>query len=190
MNDNPVNLKGLETIYSFSKKNKQSLPPVEKWNPPFCGDIDMKILRHGKWFYMGSEIKRPAMVKLFSSILRLDEDACYYLVTPVEKVRIQVEDAPFVAVSLNKVEISSKTGYLFKTNLNEEILLSKENPLTIKIGENGFLFKDNNELIEKIEKAMNLNSSEKDKIVISALEKIEKSYSIMQMYLSINKAYN
>ena len=85
---------------------------------------------------MGSEIKRPAMVKLFSSILRLDEDACYYLVTPVEKVRIQVEDAPFVAVSLNKVEISSKTGYLFKTNLNEEILLSKDNPLTIKIGEN------------------------------------------------------
>ena len=70
------------------------------------------------------------------SILRLDEDACYYLVTPVEKVRIQVEDAPFVAVSLNKVEISSKTGYLFKTNLNEEILLSKDNPLTIKIGEN------------------------------------------------------
>ena len=136
MNDNQVNLKGLETIYSFSKKNKQSLPPVEKWNPPFCGDIDMKILRNGKWFYMGSEIKRPAMVKLFSSILRLDEDACYYLVTPVEKVRIQVEDAPFVAVSLNKVEISSKTGYLFKTNLNEEILLSKENPLTIKIGEN------------------------------------------------------
>ena len=72
MNDNPVNLKGLETIYSFSKKNKQSLPPVEKWNPPFCGDIDMKILRNGICFYMGSEIKRPAMVKLFSSILRLD----------------------------------------------------------------------------------------------------------------------
>ena len=50
MNDNPVNLKGLETIYSFSKKNKQSLPPVEKWNPPFCGDIDMKILRNGNGF--------------------------------------------------------------------------------------------------------------------------------------------
>ena len=136
MSENPVNLKGLETIYSFSKKNKQSIPPVEKWDPPFCGDIDMKILRNGKWFYMGSEIKRPAMVKLFSSILRLDKDKCYYLVTPVEKVRIKVEDVPFVAISINKININGKIGYTFKTNLNEEILLSRENPLTIKIAKN------------------------------------------------------
>ena len=136
MSENPVNLKGLETIYSFSKKNKQSIPPVEKWDPPFCGEIDMKILRNGKWFYMGSEIKRPAMVKLFSSILRLDKDKCYYLVTPVEKVRIKVEDVPFVAISINKININGKIGYTFKTNLNEEILLSRENPLTIKIAKN------------------------------------------------------
>ena len=136
MSENPVNLKGLETIYSFSKKNKQSIPPVEKWDPPFCGEIDMKILRNGKWFYMGSEIKRPAMVKLFSSILRLDKDKCYYLVTPVEKVRIKVEDVPFVAISINKININGKFGYTFKTNLNEEILLSRENPLTIKIAKN------------------------------------------------------
>ena len=89
MSDDPVNLKGIETIYSFSKSNKKSLPPIEKWNPPFCGDIDMKISKSGKWYYMGSEIKRPAMVKLFSGILRLDSDNSYYLVTPVEKVRIQ-----------------------------------------------------------------------------------------------------
>lgn len=136
MTDQPVNLKGLETIYSYSKKNNKSYPPVEKWNPPFCGDIDMKILRNGKWFYMGSEIKRPAMVKLFSSILRLDEDGEYYLVTPVEKVRIQVEDAPFVAVSLNKIDESGQNSFLFKTNLNEEVVLSKKNSLIIKINNN------------------------------------------------------
>ncbi len=136
MTDQPVNLKGLETIYSYSKKNSKSYPPVEKWNPPFCGDIDMKILRNGKWFYMGSEIKRPAMVKLFSSILRLDEDGDYYLVTPVEKVRIQVEDAPFVAVSLDKIDESGQDSFLFKTNLNEEVVLSKKNSLIIKIDNN------------------------------------------------------
>ena len=96
----------------------------------------MKILRNGKWFYMGSEIKRPAMVKLFSSILRLDEDGDYYLVTPVEKVRIQVEDAPFVAVSLKKIDESGQNSFLFKTNLNEEVVLSKKNSLIIKINNN------------------------------------------------------
>ena len=125
--------KGLETIYEFSKKEKNSLPPVDKWNPEFCGDIDMKIMRNGKWFYMGTEIKRPAMVKLFSGILRLDSDNCYYLVTPVEKVRISVEDAPFIATSLIS-ENKDNINYLyFITNVNEKILLTKNNPLEIKI---------------------------------------------------------
>ena len=72
------------------------MPPVHKWNPPFLGDIDMRIARDGTWYYLGAPIKRPAMVKLFSSILRKDGDD-YVLVTPVEKVGITVEDAPFVA---------------------------------------------------------------------------------------------
>ena len=125
--------KGLETIYEFSKKEKNSLPPVDKWNPEFCGDIDMKIMRNGKWFYMGTEIKRPAMVKLFSGILKLESDNCYYLVTPVEKVRISVEDAPFIATSLIS-ENKDNINYLyFITNVNEKILLTKNNPLEIKI---------------------------------------------------------
>ena len=134
MTDNQFTfVKGLETIYEFSKKEKNSLPPVDKWNPDFCGDIDMRIMRNGKWFYMGSEIKRPAMIKLFSRILRLDEDNHYYLVTPVEKVRIQVEDAPFVATSIHQ-EIKNGIKYLyFTTNLNEKILLSNQNPIDIKI---------------------------------------------------------
>lgn len=126
-------VKGLETIYEFSKKEKNSLPPVDKWNPDFCGDIDMRIMRNGKWFYMGSEIKRPAMIKLFSRILRLDEDNHYYLVTPVEKVRIQVEDAPFVATSINQETKNGIKNLYFTTNLNEEILLSNQNPIDIKI---------------------------------------------------------
>ncbi len=136
MSDDPVNLKGIETIYSFSKSNKKSLPPIEKWNPPFCGDIDMTISKSGKWYYMGSEIKRPAMVKLFSSILRLESDNSYYLVTPVEKVRIQVEDAPFVAVAITKEQSEGMNTVTFWTNLNDEIVLSKENPLSIEIKKN------------------------------------------------------
>ena len=136
MSDNPVNLKGIETIYSFSKSNKKSLPPIEKWNPPFCGDIDMTITKSGKWYYMGSEIKRPAMVKLFSGILRLESDNSYYLVTPVEKVRIQVEDAPFVAVAITKEQSEGMNTVTFRTNLNDEIVLSKENPLSIEIKKN------------------------------------------------------
>ena len=74
-----------------------ALPPVEQWNPPFCGDIDMRIARDGTWFYNGTPIARPALVRLFSTILRKDPDG-YFLVTPVEKVGIKVEDAPFLAV--------------------------------------------------------------------------------------------
>ena len=125
--------KGLETIYEFSKQQKNSLPPVDKWNPEFCGDIDMKIMRNGKWFYMGTEIKRPAMVKLFSGILRLDSDNFYYLVTPVEKVRISVEDAPFIATSLISENKDNINHLYFITNVNEKILLTKNNPLEIKI---------------------------------------------------------
>ena len=136
MSDNIINLKGIETIYDFSKRKNKGIPPVEKWNPPFCGDIDMHILRNGKWTYMGSEIKRPAMIKLFSNIIRLDDDGHYYLVTPVEKVRIKVDDVPFVAVSMNKIEDEGVSYLSFTTNVQDEIILSKENPIEIVISDN------------------------------------------------------
>ena len=136
MSDNIINLKGIETIYDFSKRKKKGIPPVEKWNPPFCGDIDMHILRNGKWTYMGSEIKRPAMIKLFSNIIRLDDDGYYYLVTPVEKVRIKVDDVPFVAVSMNKTEDEGINCLSFTTNVQDEVTLSKENPIEIIINDN------------------------------------------------------
>ena len=136
MSDNIINLKGIETIYDFSKRKKKGIPPVEKWNPPFCGDIDMHILRNGKWTYMGSEIKRPAMIKLFSNIIRLDDDGHYYLVTPVEKVRIKVDDVPFVAVSMNKIKDEGVNCLSFITNVQDEVTLSKENPIEIIINDN------------------------------------------------------
>ena len=137
MSDHIINLKGIETIYDFSKRKKKGIPPVEKWNPPFCGDIDMHILRNGKWTYMGTEIKRPAMIKLFSNIVRLDEDGHYYLVTPVEKVRIKVDDVPFVAVSMNKIKEEGVNCLSFMTNVQDEVTLSKENPIEIVINNNG-----------------------------------------------------
>tara|TARA_Y100001970_G_scaffold29536_1_gene36518 strand:- start:441 stop:1025 length:585 start_codon:yes stop_codon:yes gene_type:complete len=136
MSDHIINLKGIETIYDFSKRKKKGIPPVEKWNPPFCGEIDMHILRNGKWTYMGSEIKRPAMIKLFSNIVRLDEDGHYYLVTPVEKVRIKVDDVPFVAVSMKKIKEEGVNCLSFTTNVQDEVTLSKENPIEIVINDN------------------------------------------------------
>ena len=136
MSDQIINLKGIETIYDFNKRKKKGIPPVEKWNPPFCGEIDMHILRNGKWTYMGSEIKRPAMIKLFSNIIRLDNDGHYYLVTPVEKVRIKVDDVPFIAVSMKKIKDKGVNYLSFMTNVQDEVILSKENPIEIVINDN------------------------------------------------------
>ena len=92
------------------------LPPVHLWNPPFCGDIDMRIAADGTWFYNGTPIGRPAMVRLFSTILKREGDA-YFLVTPVEKCGIRVDDAPFAAV-----EMRSAPGALdFRTNVGDWI---------------------------------------------------------------------
>ena len=181
--------KGLETIYEFSKQQKNSLPPVDKWNPKFCGDIDMKIMRNGKWFYMGTEIKRPAMIKLFSGILRLDSDNFYYLVTPVEKVRISVEDAPFIATSLISENKDNINHLYFITNVNEKILLTKNNPLEIKINNiteepSPYIFvrKNLKALIsrsvfyELIELASKKNIDGKDCLVIDSAGEVFKLY--------------
>ncbi|KEQ11531.1 DUF1285 domain-containing protein [Endozoicomonas numazuensis] len=128
MSDQPVSPGKLaESLKSLQKQ--KGLPPVHLWNPDFCGDIDMKICRDGSWMYMGSPIARESMVKLFSTILRHDDDDCFYLVTPVEKVRIQVEDAPFVAVSVE----SKESGMVFTTNVGDEVILNQEHPLWVEV---------------------------------------------------------
>jgi len=104
----------------------KGLPPVHLWNPPFCGDLDMRIARDGTWFYLGTPIGRPGLVKLFSSIIRRDGDD-YFLVTPVEKVGITVDDAPFVAIDFNL----KGDDLIFETNVGEFVTASKENPIRV-----------------------------------------------------------
>ncbi len=87
-------------------------PPVERWNPPFCGDLDMRIAADGTWFYLKTPIGRPALVKLFASVLKREGDN-YFLVTPVEKCGIKVDDAPFLAVELNVEETPRRAGAQF-----------------------------------------------------------------------------
>lgn len=102
-----------------SLSGKDKLPPVEQWNPSFCGDIPLEIKANGQWFYMGTPIGRMALVKLFSSVLKI-ENKCFYLVTPVEKVGIQVEDAPFVVTQWRE-----EGDYLvFGTSLGDEVVAS------------------------------------------------------------------
>jgi hypothetical protein len=106
--------------------------PVHLWNPPFCGDIDMRIARDGTWYYQGTPINRPAMVKLFSNVL-LREGDDYFLVTPVEKVGIRVEDAPFLAVSL-EVEGKGEAQVLRITTSTDDVFeLGAEHPLRVEI---------------------------------------------------------
>ena len=105
---------------------KGGLPPVHLWNPPHCGDIDMRIARDGTWFYLGTPIGRPGLVKLFSTILRKDGDD-YVLVTPVEKVGIKVDDAPFVAVDFNR----RGAGLEFETNVGDRMVAGADHPIRV-----------------------------------------------------------
>jgi len=105
----------------------KGLPPVHLWNPPFCGDLDIRIARDGTWFYLGTPIGRPALVKLFSSILK-KEAGKYYLLTPVEKVGIQVDDAPFVAV-----DVDHRDGDLhFTTQVGDTMIAGPDHPIRVE----------------------------------------------------------
>ena len=105
----------------------KGLPPVHLWNPPFCGDLDIRIARDGTWFYLGTPIGRPALVKLFSSILK-KEAGKYYLVTPIEKVGIQVDDAPFVAV-----DVDHRDGDLhFTTQVGDTMIAGPDHPIRVE----------------------------------------------------------
>jgi hypothetical protein len=106
-------------------------PPVHEWNPPFCGDLDMRIARDGTWFYLGTPIGRPELVRLFSTILRKDDDK-YVLVTPVEKVGITVDDAPFVAVDFEVEGKGEAQELVFETNVGDRMVAGPENPIRVE----------------------------------------------------------
>lgn len=121
-------VEGLEGMATAVKSAGRGLPPVHLWNPPFCGDIDMRIAADGTWFYMKTPIGRPALVQLFSSVLKREDDK-YFLVTPVEKVGIVVDDAPFVAVELKIHDRGENRVLEFRTNAEEWIACDRDHPL-------------------------------------------------------------
>ncbi len=120
-----------DTIAQAAKAaSKRGLPPVHLWNPEFCGDLDMRIARDGTWFYLGTPIGRKPLVKLFSSILRKDGDD-YFLVTPVEKVGITVDDAPFVAIDFEPDGKGEAQNLTFVTQVDDEAVAGPDNPIRV-----------------------------------------------------------
>lgn len=105
----------------------KGLPPVHLWNPPHCGDIDIRIARDGVWFHEGTPIGREALVRLFSTILRRDPDG-FHLVTPVEKMRITVEDAPFIAVRVDR----DGEALRFVTNVGDEVEAGPDHAIRVE----------------------------------------------------------
>jgi len=108
------------------------LPPVNDWHPELTREIDMRIARNGDWFYNGSIIPRKRMVKLFSTVLRCDSDGETYLVTPQERLRIQVEDAPFTAVLLHKEGTGETQGLVLTTNTEDKVLAGQHHPIVVE----------------------------------------------------------
>lgn len=131
MSDSAVSLEGIVEAIS-----PQSLPPVQTWQPTITRTIDMRIARNGDWFYLGSRINRSRMVKLFSTVLRMDEGQIY-LVTPQERLRIVVDDAPFTAVLVEQHESSDGNALLFTTNVGDQMIADEQHPITVDYAEPG-----------------------------------------------------
>lgn len=103
--------------------------PVDKWNPPYCGDIGMRIRGDGVWLYQGSPIGRMPLVKLFASVLRKDADGKHYLVTPAEKIDVQVDDAPFLAVEMEVQGGGHDQRLTFRTNVDDIVEAGPDHPI-------------------------------------------------------------
>lgn len=130
-------LAGLEALLRAQSSDR--LPPVESWNPPYCGDIGMAIRSDGTWFYQGSPIGRKPLVKLFSRVLRRDPDGRHFLVTPVEKVDVAVADAPFLAVEMEITGEGEGQYLIFRTNVDDVVRCGADHPLrfAVEVGSGG-----------------------------------------------------
>jgi uncharacterized protein len=122
---------------SLAEIAEKRLPPVDKWHPTHCGPSDMRIARDGSWFHQGGRINRPAMVKLFASILRREDDGSYVLVTPAEKLDILVEDAPFIAVEVKSEREGKARSLAFRTNTDDLVIAGPANPIRVVACEDG-----------------------------------------------------
>lgn len=133
----PPDLQGLSLAEIAALAAERRLPPVDQWNPAHCGDSGMRIARDGVWFHEGGPITRPAMVRLFSNILRREPDGRYVLVTPVEKLDIEVEDAPFVAVALRSEGTGKERQLAFQLNTGDPVIAGPAHPLRCEASEDG-----------------------------------------------------
>jgi hypothetical protein len=126
---------GFENFLSHAGKlADRKLPPVDQWNPTFCGDIDIRIARNGSWYHEGRPFLRQPLVNLLSSILKREGDE-YFLVSPVEKMRIQVEDVPFIAVGMTEENVNGELTLIFRTLTDDIIPLDAEHPLRVQTDE-------------------------------------------------------
>ena len=126
----------LEKITAQIKKQGDTIPPVELWNPDYCGEMDLQIKANGDWYYAGTIFKRVSLVKLLSSVLKKEEDE-YFLVTPVEKLKITVDDAPFVLTQWHWQDENKKT-MMVNNNVGDEFVLDTNHPITLNA--NGELY--------------------------------------------------
>jgi len=120
-------ISGLEEILKLAAGHGPA--PVERWNPPYCGDIGMTIRGDGVWLYQGSPIGRQPLVKLFARVLRRDADGKTYLVTPAEKIDVTVDDAPFLAVEMEARGAGRDRQLLFRTNVDDIVEVGPEHPI-------------------------------------------------------------
>jgi uncharacterized protein len=125
----PPDLASLSLAEAAKLASERRLPPVEQWNPTHCGSSEMRIARDGTWYYQGTPIGRPEMVRLFSTVLRRETDGSYVLVTPVEKLDIEVDDAPFLAVELKREGTGPEAELAFRLNTGDVVIAGPEHPL-------------------------------------------------------------
>ncbi|MHA6289369.1 DUF1285 domain-containing protein [Maricaulis sp. CAU 1757] len=122
----------LQSLLDAARRAGDDLPPVEKWNPDYCGEMDLVIRRDGSWWHEGSRITRDRLTRLFSTVLRKDDDGIHYLVTPVEKIAIEVEVAAFQAIRVERKGTGSDQVLLFETNFGDAVAAGPDHPITVK----------------------------------------------------------
>jgi uncharacterized protein len=137
MHDLPPDLAKLSLAEIIEALAEKRLPPVDQWHPAHCGPSDMRIARDGSWFHQGGRINRPAMVKLFASILRREGDGSYVLVTPGEKLDIIVEDAPFIAVEVKSEGEGKSRTLAFRLNTDDLVVAGPANPIRVVTHDDG-----------------------------------------------------
>jgi uncharacterized protein len=131
--DAPPNLADLTLAEIAELARARKLPPVESWNPTKSGDSEMRIAADGRWFHQGGEISRPAMIRAFSSLLRREANGSYWLVTPHEKLRITIDDAPFIAVELRPEGSGQNARLAFRVNTDDLVIAGPENRIETRL---------------------------------------------------------